>query len=74
MEFDKVKEIIADELGISEDEITMETSFEDLGADSLDLFQIINTLEEEFGVEFDNDDSNEIKTVGDAVEYVKSAK
>ena len=74
MEFDKVKEIIADELGISEDEITMETSFEDLGADSLDLFQIINTLEAEFGVEFDNDDSNEIKTVGDAVEYVKSAK
>lgn len=74
MEFDKVKEIIADELGVSEDEITMDTTFEDLGADSLDLFQIINTLEEEFDIEFDNDESSEIKTVGDAVEYVKSAK
>ena len=74
MEFDKVKEIIADELGVSEDEITMETSFEDLGADSLDLFQIINTLEEEFGIEFDDAESSEIKTVGDAVEYVKAAK
>lgn len=75
MEFDKVKEIIAEELGVSEDEITLETSFEDLGADSLDLFQIINTLEEEFGIEFDNDESSEIKTVGDAVDYViKSSK
>jgi len=64
--------IIADQLGISEAEITEETSFADLGADSLDLFQIISALEEEFNVEFDNDDVEKIKTVGDALEYIKN--
>jgi acyl carrier protein len=73
MELDKVKEIIADQLGISADEITEETSFEDLGADSLDLFQIISELEEAFDMEFANDDAEKIKTVSDAVEYVKAA-
>jgi acyl carrier protein len=73
MEFDKVKEIIAEQMGISEDDITMETSFEDLGADSLDIFQIISELEEAFDMEFANDDAEKIKTVGDAVEYVKNA-
>ena len=68
MEFDKIKEIIAEQLGVSEDEIAMETTFEDLGADSLDLFQIITELEDAFDMEFAN-----IKTVGDAVEYVKNA-
>jgi acyl carrier protein len=74
MELDKVKEIIADQLGISADEITEETSFEDLGADSLDLFQIISELEEAFDMEFANDDAEKIKTVSDAVEYVKAAQ
>ncbi|MBR1444443.1 MAG: acyl carrier protein [Firmicutes bacterium] len=75
MEFDKVKEIIAEQMSISEDEITMETSFaDDLGADSLDLFQIISELEESFEIEFANEDAEKIKTVGDAVEYIKNAK
>ena len=51
MEFDKIKEIIAEQLGVSEDEIAMETTFEDLGADSLDLFQIITELEDAFDME-----------------------
>ena len=51
----------------------METTFEDLGADSLDLFQIITELEDAFDMEFANDDAENIKTVGDAVEYVKNA-
>ena len=71
MEFDKIKEIIAEQLGVSE--IAMETTFEDLGADSLDLFQIITELEDAFDMEFANDDAENIKTVGDAVEYVKNA-
>ncbi len=72
MEFDKIKEIIADQMSISEDKITMESSFtEDLGADSLDIFQIISTLEEEFNLEFSNEDAEKIKTVGDAVNYIK---
>lgn len=75
MEFDKVKEIIAEQMSISEDEITLETSFaDDLGADSLDIFQIISELEESFDIEFANEDAENIKTVGDAVEYIKAAK
>ncbi len=75
MEFEKVKEIIAEQMSISEDEITMETSFiDDLGADSLDVFQIISELEENFDIEFENDDAENIKTVGDAVEYIKKAQ
>ena len=75
MEFEKVKEIIAEQMSISEEEITMETSFtDDLGADSLDIFQIISELEENFDIEFENDDAENIKTVGDAVEYIKKAQ
>ena len=73
MEFDKVKEIISEQLGMSEDEITLQTSFEELGADSLDLFQIISELEEAFDIEFANDDAENIKTVEDAVKYVQAA-
>ncbi|MBQ7266076.1 MAG: acyl carrier protein [Firmicutes bacterium] len=73
MEFDKVKSIIADQLGMSEDDITLTTSFEDLGADSLDLFQIISELEDAFDIEFANDDAEKIKTVEDAVKYVQAA-
>lgn len=71
---EKVIEIIAEQMSVSEEEITMETSFvDDLGADSLDIFQIISELEESFEVEFANEDAENIKTVGDAVEYIKAA-
>ena len=74
MEFEKIKEIIADVLNINADEITMDTTFVyDLGADSLDIFQIIMGIEETFDIEIDNDDAEKIVTVGDAVEQIKNA-
>ena len=69
----QVISIIAEQLGISESEITEEKTFSDLGADSLDLFQIISALEEEFNIEFDSEQVEKIKTVGDAMEYIKAA-
>ncbi|MCL2573397.1 MAG: acyl carrier protein [Defluviitaleaceae bacterium] len=75
MEFEKIRQIIAEQLGKEESEIAMETSFnDDLGADSLDLFQIISELEEAFDMEFPQDDLEKIKTVGDAVNYIQSAQ
>ncbi|MCL2169259.1 MAG: acyl carrier protein [Defluviitaleaceae bacterium] len=75
MEFQKVREIIAEHLGKNESEITMETNFtEDLGADSLDLFQIISELEEVFGMEFAAEDAGKIATVADAVEYIENLR
>jgi len=72
MEFEKIREIIASQMNISEDKITMTSSFaEDLGADSLDIFQIITELEEEFDLEFSNEATEKVKTVGDAVEYIR---
>ena len=72
MEFEKIKEIIADVLNINADDITMDTTFvDDLGADSLDIFQIIMGIEETFDIEIDNDDAEKIVTVGDAVEQIK---
>ena len=74
MEFAKIKEIIVDVLNVSEDEITMDTTFvDDLGADSLDVFQIIMGIEEAFDVEIDNEEVEKIVTVGDAVEQIKNA-
>ena len=74
MEFEKIKAIIAEVLNVDEDEITMETTFtDDLGADSLDVFQIIMGLEEEFDIEIANEDAEKIVTVGDAVEQIKNA-
>ena len=74
MEFEKLQEIIADILNVNADEITMETKFvDDLGADSLDIFQIIMGIEEAFDIETDNDDAEKIVTVGDAVEQIKNA-
>jgi len=75
MEFEKIRQIIAEQLGKSESEITMETSFtDDLGADSLDLFQIISELEDAFDMEFNQDDLDKVRTVGDAVNYIQSAQ
>ena len=74
MEFEKMKKIIAEVLNVDEEEITMETTFvDDLGADSLDVFQIIMGLEEEFDIEIPNEEDEKIVTVGDAVEQIKNA-
>lgn len=74
MEFEKLKKIISEVLNVGEEEIEMETTFvDDLGADSLDIFQIIMGIEEEFDVEIPNEEAEKIKTVGDAVEKIKAA-
>ncbi len=74
MEFEKLQKIISEVLNVDPDEITMETTFvDDLGADSLDLFQIIMGIEEEFDIEISNEDAENIVTVGDAVEKIKNA-
>ena len=74
MEFEKLKKIIADVLNVDVEEITMDTTFvDDLGADSLDIFQIIMRLEEEFDIEIANEEAEKIVTVGDAVEQIKNA-
>ena len=72
MEFDVLKKVIADVLSVDEAEITMETTFiDDLGADSLDVFQIITGIEDEFDIEISNEDAEKIVSVGDAVEQIK---
>ena len=74
MEFVKLREIIADVMNIDEKEIKEDSSFEnDLGADSLDVFQIIMGIEDAFDIEIDNDEAEKIVTVGDAVEQIKNA-
>lgn len=74
MEFEKIKKIIAEVLNVDEEEITMDTTFvDDLGADSLDVFQIIMGIEEAFDLEIDNDEAENIVTVGDAVEQIRNA-
>ncbi len=74
MEFEKLKEIIADVLNVEKDDITKDTTFvDDLGADSLDIFQIIMGIEEAFDIEIENDEAEKIVTVGDAVEQIKNA-
>lgn len=74
MEFEKLKQIIAEVLNVDADEITMETTFvDDLGADSLDIFQIIMGIEEEFDIEIANEEAEKIVTVADAVEQIKNA-
>jgi len=71
---EKIAEIIEEQLGtVSKDEITEETSFkDDLGADSLDLFELVMRCEEEYGIEFPSDDLENIKTVGDVLNYIKA--
>lgn len=70
--FDKVKAIVVDQLGVSPDEVTMEASFrEDLGADSLDLVEMVMAFEDEFGGEISDTEAQSITTVGSAVKYVQ---
>ncbi len=74
MEFEKLKKVIAEVLNVDPDEITMETTFmDDLGADSLDLYQIIMGIEEEFDIEIPSDKAEKITTVEEAVELIKDA-
>lgn len=70
---EKVKKIIAEQLGVSEDQITDDAKFiEDLGADSLDQVELIMALEEEFGADIPDEDAEKMTTVGKAVEYITS--
>ncbi|HHW14509.1 MAG: acyl carrier protein [Betaproteobacteria bacterium] len=70
--FDRVKEIIVDQLGVDEEEVTLQASFvDDLGADSLDIVELIMAFEEEFDLEIPDEDAEKIATVGDAVNYIK---
>ena len=70
---EKLKHVIVEQLGVEESEITLESSFiEDLGADSLDVVELIMALEEEFNIEIPDEDAEKIHTVGDALNYIKS--
>ena len=70
---EKIKEIVADQLGIDEDDIKLESHFkEDLEADSLDLFELVMALEEEYGVEIPSEDLEKIARVNDIIEYLKN--
>lgn len=70
--FDKLKELVVDQLGVEEDEVTMEATMQDdLGADSLDLVDLVMSVEEEFGVKVADEDLENIKTVGDIVNYIE---
>jgi acyl carrier protein len=70
---DRVKEIIAKELEVETKQLTSEAKFiEDLGADSLDIVELVMALEEEFGIDIPDEDADKLKTVGDAMEYLKS--
>ncbi|NBH26318.1 acyl carrier protein [Lachnospiraceae bacterium] len=74
MEFEKLKQVIADVLNVDPDEITMDTTFtDDLGADSLDVFQIIMGIEEEFDIEIQPEVAEKITTVEEAVNLIKNA-
>ena len=74
MEFEKLRDIIVEFLNVDESEVKMDSTFvDDLGADSLDVFQIIMGLEEEFDIEIPNEEAEKIVTVGDAVEQIKNA-
>lgn len=74
MEFDVIKKVIAEVLNVDENEVRMESTFiDDLGADSLDVLQIIMGLEQEFDIEIPDSAAEKIVTVGDAVEQIKAA-
>lgn len=70
---EKIKPIIAEQLGVEESEVTLEASFsEDLGADSLDLFEMVMEFEDEFDIEIETDELETMKTVGDIVKYLEA--
>ncbi len=69
---DKVKALIVEQLGVEEDDVKMESSFvDDLGADSLDIVELVMALEEEFELEIPDEDAEKIRTVGEAVKYIQ---
>jgi acyl carrier protein len=69
--FDRVKRVVVDKMQVKEDEVTMDSSFmEDLGGDSLTVVELIMALEEEFGIDIPDDDVNDLKTVGNVVDYI----
>ncbi|GKX31858.1 acyl carrier protein [Vallitalea longa] len=73
MDFEKLKEIVIDQLDVEESEVTLEAKFiDDLGADSLDLFELVMAIEEESGVEIKNEDLPSVITVQNALDYVKN--
>ena len=72
MLFEEIREIICEQLGIEKEEVKLETTFEELDADSLDVFQIVIELEEKYGIEIEEVES--LKTIKDAVDYVESHK
>ena len=73
MEFEKLQNIIAEVLNIDAEEISMDSTFiEDLGADSLDVVELVMAMEDEFDMEIDEDEAENISTVGDVVEYIKA--
>ena len=70
--FEKMKEILVEQLGVNEEDVTLEASFiDDLGADSLDIVELIMAMEEEFDIEISEEDAESISTVGSAIEYIK---
>lgn len=69
MIFEEIREVVCEQLGVDESEVTMDTTFEDLGADSLDLFQVVIEIEEKFGIQLE--DAEKIKSIKDAVDYVE---
>ncbi|WP_312698820.1 acyl carrier protein [Sedimentibacter sp.] len=70
--FEKIRELVAEKVGVEEAEITMETSFsDDLDADSITLFELVMALEDEFNIEIDDESIEQIKTVGDIVNYLE---
>lgn len=70
--FDKIKAIIVDQLGVDEADVTLDASFvDDLGADSLDIVELVMALEEEFGLEIPDEEAEKIRTVGDAVNFIQ---
>ncbi|MGN2348683.1 acyl carrier protein [Clostridium cagae] len=70
MLFEEIRDIICEQLGVEKDGITLETTFEDLGADSLDLFQVVIELEEKFNIQIE--EVEKLKSLRDAVEYIKN--
>lgn len=72
MVFEKVAQIISDQLGMDVNEITMDTGFDEINADSLELVGVIMAVEQEFNIEVDDEDIEKIKSVGDVVEYINN--